>query len=529
MGLATCALMSRLGQYLRTRGLVTGEQLEEALGHQAVQGARLGTNLIELGVLSIEQLAQCLSEFHQVPLPPREWLEKPQRAAVQRVTRPLVERLRFVPLRLEGKVLHAALLDPRHPNALDDLRFATGCRIEPYVLPEIWMHDWLLALFKIPRGIRQVAERAPDAPGAAQQKSGPDFNAHMPDAPPQFETTAMTNAQTAAAAAAADARRIARSAPRVESRQATAPRRVQTAPAAQPAPTAQPARTSQPQPLRATPAAAAAPASLRAPPPPPPPRAQPSTPAPPPPPRPPAASVRPPSMRVRAHAPLSAIEGESWALPAQQASSEPPRPSAPPSLRAPALPEPGPLPEAAAQAEASAEPTAPVLEPLTMARELAHWESALAQAADRERLIEVAFSIAACFAARVGLFTVHQGMIQGLRQLERGLPRPIEGVLVPLDAPSMLAEAATRAEPLRVDPTQREADLRVRELLQDEHATEVALFPIAIKHRVVNVLYASNAHEPLGPIAFGALALVAQAMGLAYGRLILIRKAGTGA
>jgi len=191
------------------------------------------------------------------------------------------------------------------------------------------------------------------------------------------------------------------------------------------------------------------------------------------------------------------------------------RPEAPPPLGALLQPEAG-----------AVEPTAPVLEPLTMARELAHWESALAQATDRERLIEVAFSIAACFAARVGLFSVHQGMIQGVRQLDRGLPRPIEGVLVPLDAASMLAEAATRVEPLRVDPTQREADRRVRELLQDELATEVALFPIAIKHRVVNVLYASNAHEPLGPVAFGALALVAQAMGLAYGRLILMRKAG---
>jgi hypothetical protein len=88
--------MPLLGQYLKKRGLVSDEQLEEALGHQAVHGARLGTNLVELGFVSIEALAESLSRLHKVPMPSRSWLEKPQRAAVQRVTRPLVERIRFI-------------------------------------------------------------------------------------------------------------------------------------------------------------------------------------------------------------------------------------------------------------------------------------------------------------------------------------------------------------------------------------------------------------------------------------------------
>lgn len=257
-------------------------------------------------------------------------------------------------------------------------------------------------------------------------------------------------------------------------------------------------------------------------------------------------------MRVRGYAPVSAIEAESWALPVQPVPVSPdaPAPAPPPSEPAPAAriaepptppielaSEPAPPASAAPAAPASPEPstadadpapTTPTLEPLSMARELSHWESALQQVTDRERLIEVAFSIAACFAPRVALFTVNQGSVQGLRQLERGATRPLEGVLVPLAAPCMLAEAATKAEPLRVEPAGREADRRVLELLQDGDATEVALYPVAIKKRVVNVLYASNGKEPLGPIAHGALSLLAQEMGLAYGRLILMRKAGAG-
>src|SRR5262249_10482029 len=122
--------MSRFAQYLIKRGLLSSEQVEEALQHQAVYGARLGTNLVELGLLDMERLAECLSEFHRVPLPPRPWLERPRRAALKRVTRPLVERIRFIPLRLDNNLLHAAVMDPNDPGVLDDLRFATGCRIQ---------------------------------------------------------------------------------------------------------------------------------------------------------------------------------------------------------------------------------------------------------------------------------------------------------------------------------------------------------------------------------------------------------------
>jgi hypothetical protein len=263
-----------------------------------------------------------------------------------------------------------------------------------------------------------------------------------------------------------------------------------------------------------------------------------------------ARSVRPPPVPVRTLVDLPSIEDTSWGMSAQlviepgdsePGDSEPPtdglyaEPHTPPAAERASAPmdlsgadglrasEPPALPQLYVGNDADA--ALPALEPMAVARELSHWESALLQASDRERLIELSFSIAACFATRVALFTVHQGMVQGLRCLERGITRPVDGVLLPLDSACMLSEAAQRNEALRIDPRARAIDLRVRELLSDEEACEVALFPVAIKQRVVNVLYASNGHEPLGPIAFGALQLVAQEMGAAYGRLILSRKA----
>lgn len=566
--------MSRLGQYLITRGLITRDQLDDALSHQTVHGARLGTNLVELGSISVEQLAACLGDFHKAPLPERRWLEKPQRAATQRATRSLVARIRFIPMRLEGKVLHAALLDPRNPTVLDDLRFATGCRIEPYVLPEIWMHDWLLQLFKLPRGIRHVETRGtlnpepsparpvlqrassgrqpspiPQVPRGALTKPPPKFESvraapfvpGMPDAPPFFETTAMSHAKLTTPP---DSRPISGLPPIPSQRGSFTP------------------------PIAARPGLPA-----------------PRGPTQPPPFVPPAArngmSVRPPPVPAPrlTDPPPSSIEKTSWSWHPPAAPAAPlhfeldPEPvdrtdsgpvDLPPieartsqpltSSNAPAglwrestrpvdpegaatLIEEGPAdlaPSSLADSvpEAPAPSTLDQLEPATAAQTLAHdlaaWEAELLSTTNRDQLIEIAFRIASCFAAHVALFIVQKDMVQGQGCMELGIARALDGVLIPLDADSALTMVANRAEALRAKPNDRAIDERVSLILCDE-AREVALFPVAIKQRVVNVLYASTGGEPLGAIAFGALSQLAQQMGAAYERLILSRKANASA
>jgi hypothetical protein len=257
-------------------------------------------------------------------------------------------------------------------------------------------------------------------------------------------------------------------------------------------------------------------------------------------------SLQPPPPRVRARPALSPIEQTAWVVPAAAfraapapsvapppSAAPPPAPSAPPPAAeepaAPATHSSGPPPLPEADPSANEEPIGLSAAPAgdrNAARELAQWERELLSVGDRERLLELAFSIAGCFAVRVALFSVHQGMIQGLRCVERGIARPVDGLLMPLEVACMLTEVATRREALRIDPRARPADQRVEQLLADEQSSEVVLFPVAIKQRVVNVLYASNRDERIGPTAFGALQLLAQEMSQAYGRIILARKAG---
>jgi len=561
--------MSRLGQYLISRGLISRDQLEDALSHQAVHGARLGTNLVELGSISVEQLAACLGDFHKTPLPERRWLEKPQRAATQRATRSLVERIRFIPMRLEGKVLHAALLDPRHPNVLDDLRFATGCRIQPYVLPEIWMHDWLLQLFKLPRGIRHVETRgnldpepqasptiqrtSPGTRPAPARASRPPLTQPPPkfeslrspplsgltNPPPIFETTAMSHAK---ATTPPNASRPISGLPPIPSQRGSS---------APPIPSRLPPRAPTSPPPFVPPAARNG-MSVRPPPVPvpkltdPPPRSIEQT----------FWNWRPPPAPS---VPLSFEPDREPSAPADSGPIELPHEEPPPELHTPVpaatrsstpaglwresvppaaaeLIEEGPadldLPPIS-EAEASPPPsTLDELEPATLAQtlalDLAAWEAELLCAPNRDQLIEVSFRIASCFATHVALFIVHQGMVQGQGCMELGIARALDGVLIPLDADSSLTLTTNRGEPLRANPSERAIDQRVSLILCDD-AREVALFPVAIKQRVVNVLYASTGGEPLGAIAFGALSQLAQQMGAAYEKLILSRKASASA
>ena len=57
----------RLGDILVARGLVTVEQVDEAVTRQIAEGGRLGDNLVALGILTIEQLEDVMHETPRSP------------------------------------------------------------------------------------------------------------------------------------------------------------------------------------------------------------------------------------------------------------------------------------------------------------------------------------------------------------------------------------------------------------------------------------------------------------------------------
>ncbi|MGE4344930.1 MAG: hypothetical protein AB7F20_11740, partial [Geoalkalibacter sp.] len=57
----------KLGTMLVQEGVISLQQLDEALKYQTIFGGRLGTNLIEMGLAEEEDIARVLSEKLRVP------------------------------------------------------------------------------------------------------------------------------------------------------------------------------------------------------------------------------------------------------------------------------------------------------------------------------------------------------------------------------------------------------------------------------------------------------------------------------
>lgn len=145
------------GTFLLHRGVCSRELLEHATRHVSVYGGRLGTSLVELGAIDIDEMERHLAAFLGVPQAPAAWIAAPAGDALAAVPRELVKKLRVLPLHLEGRLLHVAMRDPRVTFQRDELGRATGFGIQPYAIADVRLSALLEHHYGIPAEIR-IAE-----------------------------------------------------------------------------------------------------------------------------------------------------------------------------------------------------------------------------------------------------------------------------------------------------------------------------------------------------------------------------------
>ncbi len=178
--------MKTFGHYLVEQGVITKGQFEEATQSRVVFGGRLGTNLAELGYMSIEDIGSHLSRHLEVPIAPEEWVSHPSDAARDAVAGKLAEKHSVLPLHLEKRTLHLAMLDPRDPVQIDEIAFATGLRIVPYVLPEVQLLALLEHHYGRRREVRYINLGKEAATGLVTKAKAPaeDPNQKFPELNP---------------------------------------------------------------------------------------------------------------------------------------------------------------------------------------------------------------------------------------------------------------------------------------------------------------------------------------------------------
>lgn len=147
----------KFGEMLVREGVITKENLKLALERQVIFGGRIGTNLLELGLLKEEQLALFLGKYLKVKPAEKEFLDKIPKEVLDSVSPDTALRYKIVPFKKEKKRLHVAMNDVMNVTMIDELNFMTGYDIVPYVVSETRLLYALEKHYGIKRDIRYIS------------------------------------------------------------------------------------------------------------------------------------------------------------------------------------------------------------------------------------------------------------------------------------------------------------------------------------------------------------------------------------
>src|SRR5512135_196215 len=147
----------KLGEALVKDSLITREQLRLALERQVIFGGRIGTNIVELGILTEKDLSAFLSRFFKLPAVDPAQLAAVDPEVIACLSRELAEKYKVVPFRKDRNRLHVASLDPRSMASADEMRFITGYDIVPYVITELRLLYALEKYYGIERDLRYIS------------------------------------------------------------------------------------------------------------------------------------------------------------------------------------------------------------------------------------------------------------------------------------------------------------------------------------------------------------------------------------
>jgi hypothetical protein len=150
------------------------------------------------------------------------------------------------------------------------------------------------------------------------------------------------------------------------------------------------------------------------------------------------------------------------------------------------------------------------------------FEVEMSRSPSRDAVARLGVQWATSYASAAALLLVNHGMIQGVAS--SGMRDVEPAVLFPVEAPSVFSRVVVDGRPQRGAIPHNPLDRRILQVLGRGQAREFGVFPVAVRGRIVNLLYVDNGPEALGDAAAAALSVVCTRLAGAYERLILQRK-----
>ncbi|MCL6638676.1 MAG: Flp pilus assembly complex ATPase component TadA [Firmicutes bacterium] len=126
-----------LGAWLVKEGVISQQQLDEALKDQSFKGQKglLGRILVQKGYCTDEDISRVIAKRAGIPFISLENYDI-DAAAVSTVAADAIKRYRALPIGFDRDRLVVAIQHPNDIVALDDLRILTGYDIKPVVVPD---------------------------------------------------------------------------------------------------------------------------------------------------------------------------------------------------------------------------------------------------------------------------------------------------------------------------------------------------------------------------------------------------------
>ena len=147
----------KLGEQLIHLNLLTQAQPEEALQAQVIFGGKLGTILIEMGLISEKTLGEALRQMLGFPCAQAEDMENIPRNVIELVSAELAEKHKVLPLTVSGRKMTLAMANPKDIQAVDEISFRTGHIVLPVLALEVRLYYALEQYYGIKRPMRYIA------------------------------------------------------------------------------------------------------------------------------------------------------------------------------------------------------------------------------------------------------------------------------------------------------------------------------------------------------------------------------------
>lgn len=136
----------RLGEILVKSGILTEEKLGQALENQKKTDLKLGQYLIRQGLVQEKQIIDLISD--QLNIRKYQLNDFPlDLELIRYLPIEIVQKNQVVPLKLKGKLLTIAIVDPLDIQILDSLEKLTNLEVEPVICSEVEINQLINSMY----------------------------------------------------------------------------------------------------------------------------------------------------------------------------------------------------------------------------------------------------------------------------------------------------------------------------------------------------------------------------------------------